>query len=82
MKNPQLKFRCRLILSLTFSFCCSAALFSQASGWQWARNGVSEGSCEGMSVATDYAGNAYETGFFMSPTLTFGSTVLTKGNPN
>ena len=45
----------------------------------WAHNAGGPRNDQAMSVATDAAGNVYITGYFMSPTLTFGSTVLTNG---
>jgi hypothetical protein len=71
----------KFILSLAFFVCSSATLFAQANNWQWARCATIEGSSEGMSIATDAAGNVYETGFFMSSTITFGTILLTNAGP-
>jgi len=44
---------------------------------QWAKSGIGENQDWGRSVALDAIGNAYVTGNFQSPTLTFGSYTLT-----
>jgi hypothetical protein len=40
-------------------------------------NVSAQGSSVGWSTATDASGNVFATGFFMSPTITFGTTTLT-----
>jgi hypothetical protein len=46
-------------------------------GWLWAKSAGGTAAEAGNSVATDASGNAYVTGWFNSPTLTFGSHTLT-----
>lgn len=43
----------------------------------WARSAKGSNTDEANAVTTDRWGNVYVTGFFNSPTLTFGTTVLT-----
>lgn len=47
--------------------------------WQWAKSADGHNSSydEGSSCATDTAGNVFVTGYFSSPTMTFGSYTLT-----
>ncbi|MGZ3864737.1 MAG: T9SS type A sorting domain-containing protein [Bacteroidia bacterium] len=66
----------KLLLLLLISFV------EQINGqtWQWAKSGNGTGigstSNEGYSVATDTSGNVFITGFFESPTITFGTYTL------
>ncbi len=43
----------------------------------WAKSAGGSGSDQGISVATDAAGDLYVTGAFYSPTIVFGGTTLT-----
>ncbi|MBI3502269.1 MAG: T9SS type A sorting domain-containing protein [Bacteroidetes bacterium] len=43
----------------------------------WAKSATGTGVDEGYSVSTDAGGNVFVTGYFWSPTITFGSTTLT-----
>ncbi len=43
----------------------------------WAKNPVGANTDECYSVSADVSGNAFITGYFSSPTITFGSTTLT-----
>ncbi len=45
----------------------------------WAKSAGGTDPDYAYSVATDAAGNVYLTGYFYSPSITFGSTVLTNG---
>lgn len=53
--------------------------YAQAPGWIWAKSAEGgNGIDEGRSIAMDVQGNAYTTGIFGSPTLTFDTMVLSK----
>jgi len=62
-----------------FSILCSLLVmssFSQTPSWGWARSAGSSDTDQAFSIATDAAGNVYITGWFISPTIMFGSTTL------
>ncbi len=65
-------------LLFLFFFCCSANLFSQTNNWLWAKTtvGASDGG-KTTSISTDAAGNVLVTGWYFTPTITFGSSTLT-----
>ena len=65
----------KTVLSFLFFVLSSVNLFSQS--WKWAKNAPGTGTDGTYSVSTDAAGNVFVTGKFSSPTITFGSTVLT-----
>ena len=46
-------------------------------GWEWAKNAYGIGNVRTNCVTTDSVGNVYITGTFNSPTITFGTTILT-----
>lgn len=62
----------RRLLFLLF-FLVTTASFAQ--NWLWA-NGSTAGAGEGWNIAVDDSDNIYETGYFITPTLAFGATVL------
>ncbi|MFI5151469.1 MAG: gliding motility-associated C-terminal domain-containing protein [Bacteroidia bacterium] len=47
----------------------------------WAKSAAGVGDDSGYGVATDASGNIFITGFFASPTITFGTTTLTNVSP-
>jgi hypothetical protein len=55
----------------------TAHCFSQALNWAWSRSASGTSYDEGVSIATDLLGNVYVVGYYDSPTLTFGTTILT-----
>jgi len=50
---------------------------AQSPEWSWATSAGGVHHDEGRSLAMDASGNAYVTGYFYSPTITFGSNILT-----
>ncbi len=58
--------------------------YAQSPNWQWARNaaGIPGYSDAASANCTDASGNILVTGFFYSPTITFGSIVLTNTSIN
>ncbi len=61
-----------LILSITHRTFAQSS--SVQSSWVWAKTATGEGV--GRAVCTDISGNVYVTGFFSSPTITFGTFTL------
>lgn len=51
--------------------------FGQAPDWLWAKRAGGSNYDGAYSVAVDASSNAYIAGYFLSPTITFGSTTLT-----
>src|ERR1041385_4184161 len=60
-----------------FLFLLPVFSFAQVSNWVWAKSGAGNLTDEGYAVCTDNSGNSYITGFFESPTITFGTFTLT-----
>ncbi|HEU4718727.1 MAG TPA: SBBP repeat-containing protein, partial [Bacteroidia bacterium] len=73
--RPALLMKCAFILIVLF---CSLRIYAQ-SDWPWARTAVTNGngSTMSLSVSTDSSGCTFITGWFSSPTITFGSVTLT-----
>ena len=65
-----------LLLSSIFS------VNAQTPNWQWAKSAGGTGSAFGLIVSTDAIGNVFMTGYFKSPTITFGTTTLTNAGSN
>jgi len=59
------------------SFLFSLQSFSQSPPWLWAKSAGGTAEDYGNSCTTDASGNIIATGYFQSPTITFGTTVLT-----
>lgn len=67
------------IVLFIFAFCLLSYNFSfaQSPNWLWANSASGISSEQGNSISVDLNGNSFATGWFKSPTLTFGSFVLT-----
>ncbi|MCW3102985.1 MAG: hypothetical protein JWO09_1425 [Bacteroidetes bacterium] len=65
-----------LLLLISFS-CTFQKLSAQVPGWQWVKSAGGGSSDVTNGIATDANGNSFITGYFYSPTITFGSTTLT-----
>lgn len=50
---------------------------AQSPSWLWAKSAGGTNNDYGYDISADINGNVYVTGFFDSPTLTFGATILT-----
>jgi len=66
------------LYTLFILLLCGMATFSQeqAPDWAWAKSAEGNDDDFDRGLATDVAGNVYLTGYFESPTLTFGNTTL------
>jgi hypothetical protein len=61
-----------------FLFIFSVKLsVAQIPNWQWAKSAGAVNDESSNSVIADVSGNVYVTGYFSSPTITFGSYTLT-----
>lgn len=69
-----------LLFFFIIFFIQFASLKAQAPDWAWAKSAGGTGSEGFYSCATDQFGNTYVTGFFSSPSITFGATTLTNAN--
>lgn len=71
------------VILILFLLVCSVQYSNAQSGsWQWARNSTGTTPpgtfCNhSISLAADRMGNSFTTGYFYTPTITFGSTTLT-----
>jgi len=64
-----------LLISIFVSFVVFAD--AQTPDWEWARSAGGTSYDEAYSVAVDAIGNSYLAGYFLSPSITFGTTTLT-----
>ena len=70
-----------LLLTTICTLCfLNSTSNAQTPEWLWAKNPSGSGYEGAKCVAVDASGNTYVAGYFDSPTLTFGSTVLTNTN--
>lgn len=68
----------RLFYFVTFLFIfLSGNLTAQTPAYRWAKSAGSSSNDFSESIAVNGSGNSYVTGYFTSPTITFGSTTLT-----
>lgn len=70
MKKQVLLIVAILLLAVSF-------VNAQTPNWLWAKSAEGAGSDFSQSVTTDAVGNIIVTGFFYSPTITLGTTILT-----
>jgi hypothetical protein len=63
-----------LLAAIAFFYATS---YAQAPSWEWARSAGGANSEVAESIAVDASGNTYVTGTFVSPSITFGTYVLT-----
>ncbi len=73
----QRKKKMKKLKLIVIALLLSINSFSQAPGWAWAKSVGGNSFDSALSVTTDAVGNVYVTGFFGSPTLVFGATILT-----
>lgn len=67
-----------IVLICSFVALLSGSLVAQSPILRWAKSGGGILNEYSQSLAVDGSGNSYVTGSFNSPTITFGSTILTK----
>lgn len=60
----------------SFLFIISQLIFAQAPNWEWARKSVGNSFDDSIKTTCDNDGNVISSGFFVSPTITFGSFTL------
>jgi hypothetical protein len=63
-------FFCFIIFYLFLILPCTAQ------NWLWSKSAIGSRTDEGISVSADASGNVFFTGYFYSPTITFGSITL------
>jgi len=77
-KSKTTKIMKTKLLILSFAFCAVAN--AQAPSYLWAKSAGGTSYDYGNSCSTDANGNIIATGFFYSPTITFGTTTLTNAD--
>lgn len=78
--NAIMKKKIFLLTTISLVFFLSKISNAQTPDWLWATNPAGSGDDRARSVTVDASGNTYVTGSFNSPTLSFGSIVLTNTN--
>jgi hypothetical protein len=67
----------RFIITLFITILFANNIFAQVPNWAWAKSAIGTGNDLGGGIYTDASGNILMTGFFESPTITFGTITLT-----
>ncbi len=68
----------KIILILLFSAICRLSGMAQCNNWLWAKGGVINTTTntpfgDNNQICTDVSGNSFITGYFTSPTISFGT---------
>jgi hypothetical protein len=66
-----------LTFSILFALNFDLSTFAQVPGWQWAKSSADGGNNNYSTSVSSSGGNVFITGYFTSPTITFGATTLT-----
>ncbi|MFZ1688853.1 MAG: T9SS type A sorting domain-containing protein [Flavobacteriales bacterium] len=70
----------KLFLTTSLLFATTFML-AQAPSWDWALGAGGTMNASGLKVAVDPLGNVYQTGYYSSPTITFGDSTLVHALP-
>lgn len=65
----------KIITVCTLS-CISFNSFAQSPDWLWAKSTVGSGFDKSYDISVDIYGNSYITGYFFSPSISFGAITL------
>ncbi len=74
---PSTMMTCRAAGAIFFLCLNFIGVASHSQSWLWAKRAGGAANEEGRSIAMDPDGNVLVTGYFRSPTITFGSITLT-----
>lgn len=77
LMNNNISFSKMRITLLVISIAIFGIANAQSPSFQWAKAAGGTNYDEGNSIATDANGNVFVTGYFQSPSLTFGTNTLT-----
>ena len=77
-KSPTISFGTIILTNMNVNFAdIFIAKYDASGNILWAKNIGGTDNDEGSSVSADLGGNIFVTGYFQSPTITFGTTILT-----